>query len=176
MAKYPPWQVGSSVSAANLALGIEDIYTKQGNESTISDTTLSNDAELVGIPLAVGTHHIRLLLLFYTDTSATPDLKTRWAFSGTWNNPIRAIMGPPSGNTAAAGAITPMLLAGIATNADASYGTAAGTANAYLATEESYNVVVTVAGTLSLQWAQRVSDASNSTVVAGTTFTTRQIA
>jgi hypothetical protein len=176
MPKFPPWGVGVSVSGTNLALDIPDIYVKTANETATADIVLSNDAELTAIPLAVGTHWVKLMLLFYTDTTATPDIKTRWAFTGTWNNPIRACIGPPSSNVAAAGAITPMLMAGIAAGTDATYGSAAGTANAYVVLEESYTVVVTVAGTLSLQWAQRVSDASLTTVVAGTTMATRQIA
>lgn len=176
MSKYPNWQVGSSVSAVNLASMLPDIYVKAASQSRATTAVVADDAELTGIPLAVGQHWVRFLILFYTDTSATPDFKTQWGFSGTWNNPIRASIGPPSSNTAAAGAVTPMLLGGIAAGTDGSYGSASGTANAYIATEESFNVVVTVAGNLSLKWSQRVSDATNTTVLAGTTCMTRQIA
>jgi len=175
MAKYPAWGVGTDVSATNLALCVPDIYTKASALSRVNNT-LSNDPELVSIPLGVGTWHIKLLLFWCTDTSATPDFKTRWVITtGTWNNPLRARFGPGSGNTAAPNAVTPLQCGPTAAGSDAVYGTAAGT-TFYNATEESYNVVVTVAGTLSLQWAQNTTDATNTTIQAGTTFELRQIA
>jgi hypothetical protein len=175
MAKYPNWAVGLDVSAANLALGIPNIVTKSAAQSRSGTATLADDSELVNISLAVGTHWVRLLLLAYADTSATPDIKTAWTFSGTWNNPGRARVGPGGGNTASPSAITPLLMGVTAAGTSGNYGFASGT-TPYVITEESFNVVVTVAGNLALQWAQNTSDASNTTVAAGSTFITRQIA
>lgn len=175
MAKYPVFYSGQRLTAALLSATQPDRTIKAVATSRQSTTTVTDDPELAGIALAVGTWHIRLLLLWYTDTSATPDIKTRWGFSGTWNTPLRALIGAPSSNTAAPGAITPMLMGAIATNADATYGSASGTVP-YVSMEETYTATVTVAGNLSLQWAQRVSDASNSTVAAGSMFEIRQLA
>lgn len=176
MAKYPAWAVGTDVSATNLALMIPDITVKASATPRISTSTLANDPELLNIALGIGTHWVKLMLFWCTDTSATPDIKTRWVFTtGTWNNPLRKRFGPGSGNTAAPNAVTPLQCGPTAAGSDAIYGTASGT-TFYNAEEESYNVVVTVAGTLSLQWAQNTSDATNTTVQAGSTFITRQIA
>lgn len=175
MARYPNWGVGMDVSAQNLADGIPDIYKKVSGEDRTSTTTLANDAELTGIALPVGSYWIRLLLLWITFTSATPDIKTQWAFTGTWNNPTRACCGPAASNTAAASAVTPMQLNGITTNVNATYGTAAGS-TFYVATEETFDAVVSVAGNMSLQWAQNTLDASITSVKAGSAFTVKRLA
>lgn len=175
MAKYPNWAVGLDVSAANLALGIPNITVKSAAQSRSATAVLAADSELVNIALAVGTHWIRLNLLFYVAASATPDLRTTWAFSGTWNNPTRMRIAPASGNTTAPGSGPTLFLGGTAAETAAGYGCAAGS-TPYLAVEETYNCVVTVAGNLSLQWCQNTSDANATTVDAGSAFITRQIA
>lgn len=175
MAKYPLWTVGKDVSAQNLADGIPDIYVKSGPESATSDTTLSNDSELSGIPLGVGTWYICLSLFVSTPASATPDIKTQWAFTGTWNTPLRMCQGPGSTNTAGPETITVSKSGALAVNANSVYGLAATSAYA-LAVEKTYAAVVTVAGNLSLQWAQNTSDANATIVQAGSTFEVRQIA
>lgn len=175
MAKFPNWGVGLDVSAANLAAGIPDIYKKTTGEDRTSTTTLANDAELTGIVLPVGSFWIRLLLFWIDFTSATPDIKTQWAFTGTWNTPTRACIGPAATNTAAPGAITPTQSGGLATNVNAVYGAASGS-TFYVATEETFDAVVTVTGSLSLQWAQNTSDATITSVKAGSAFMIKQLA
>lgn len=174
MAKYPAWVVGSSVSATNLAAGLPDVYVKESSESITSDATLNTDATLNSIPLSVGRHWIRLLLMWTTSTSATPDIKTQWAFSGTWTTPVRACCGPGPTNTATADAITPSKMRGISANADAIYGSGA-SALINVATEEAFLVDVTVAGDLALQWAQNTSDAGALLVRGETSFVIKQI-
>jgi hypothetical protein len=84
-------------------------------------------------------------------------------------------IGPGNSNTAAPDAITPVKMRNLSVSSDAIYGAASGSA-AYITTEEAFNVQVTVAGTLSLQWAQNTSDASNTNVQAGSAFVIKQIA
>jgi len=175
MAKYPNWFVGLSQSASNFAAGLPDVYVKSTVETISSDNTLSNDSELSSIPLGVGTFWVRAFIMATCATSATPDLKTRWAFTGTWNSPIRGCLGPAPGNTASSDAVTPSKMRGVATSSDAIYGFPASTAY-NLITEEAFNVTVTVAGNLSLQWAQNTSDASNTAVQAGSAMVIRQLA
>lgn len=150
-------------------------YVKAASTNSINNT-LANDAELTGIALSAGTYHIRLLMLVNNGGSATPDVKTQWAFSGTWNNPVRLCIGPSSSNTGNGDTITPMKMVGNAANANANYGLASSTAWTVI-TEESLNVEVTIAGNLSLQWSQLTTDAVNATVMRpGTAFQIRQIA
>jgi len=176
MAKYPPWGVGTDGSATNLALCVPDITVKAANQVKSNTAALANDTELTGIALGIGTHWVKLDLIFYNNTSATPDIKTRWVFTtGTWNDPLRMVDGPASGNTTTPDALNLLKRSAIAASVDIVYGCAAGTVP-YHAIEESFRVVVTVAGTLSLQWAQNGATVADTTVLAGSTFSTRQIA
>lgn len=174
MPKYPVWFVGLSQSAANFALGLPDIYVKASAESITADATLSDDAELAGIPLAVGTHWVKCIY-FVTAASATPDVKTGWAFTGTWSNPVRGCLGPGSANTGAATAVTDVTMRGYPANSAANYGLPS--SGAYnLIHEEAFNVTVTVAGNFSVQWAQNTSDAAAVVMREGSAVLTKQIA
>lgn len=175
MARYPDTSIGLYADSDFLTAFIPDVYIKQTAESTLSDTTLSNDAELVNIPLAVGTHWIRFLILAQTVTTDTQDFKTQWSFTGTWNNPVRLCVGPGPANTAARDAVTPMQLNGVASNASAIYGLPGSSAGFVVIKEETYSAVVTVAGNLALQWAQNASIANNTTVGAQSTAVTRRV-
>ncbi len=152
-------------------------YSKAAAEPRNTTTTLANDGELAGIALGVGTWDIELLG-YYTVASTTPRLKTRWALTtGTWTSSIRACTGP--GNIAApAGgpeAMQEMTTRGYSLDTqDAVYNST--TSSAYSTFRETARqVVVSVAGTLSLQWAQNTSNASNVTIQPGTCFTIRKI-
>lgn len=175
MAKFPDWFIGQDVDATTLDLMVPNIVVKPNQTVRNNTTTLTDDPDLAAIPLAVGTHWVRLTFIWCTNTSATPDIKTRWAFSGTWNNPFRACVGPASTNTANPDVVTPVKFTVSATNSDSVYGSAATTAFS-VATEEAFNVVVTVAGNLSLQWAENALSATDVTVQPGSAFQTRQIA
>lgn len=175
MAKYPDWFIGQDVDATTLDLMTANITVKPGGTVRNNTTTLADDPDLASIPLAVGTHWVRLLFIWCTNTSATPDIKTRWAFTGTWNNPLRACIGPASTNTANPDVVTPVKFNTVAAGTDCVYGSAATTAFS-VATEECFNVVVTVAGNLSLQWAENALSATDITVQPGSTFQNRQIA
>jgi hypothetical protein len=150
-------------------------YVKQSATNRVNNT-LADDDELVGIALAAGTYHIRAVLLFNNGGSATPDIKTQWAFSGTWNNPNRICTGPATTNTGNWDAITPMKYGGAASNVSVVYGVASSAAWS-TASEETLLAEVTIAGNLSLQWAQNTTDAVNATILRpGSAFLVRQIA
>lgn len=174
MSKFPDWGVGTEVSGTNLANGIPNIVVKSANQSRNTTTTLANDSELASIALEVGTWDIALFMMAHTPTSATPDLKTQWSFTGTWNTPLRMCQGPGPGNTATPEAIALVRLAGIAVNANATYGLASSSVPAVI-TERTFRAVVTAAGNLALQWAQNTSDAGNTTIQEGSTFVCRRI-
>jgi hypothetical protein len=175
MAKYPDWAVGTDVSATNLALMVPNIVVKTATETVNNTATYQSDDELAGLALGVGTWWVKFHLFVTCSTSATPDIKTKWLFSGTSNNAVRMVKGPGPTNTGARDALTPMHSGGILMGNDAVYGLAASTAFV-LAEEETFALAVTVAGNLDLQWAQNTASATNTNVHAGSTVTYRQIA
>lgn len=149
---------------ADIALN-NTIYTYvKTAASTKNNNTLANDTELSGIALEAGTYWIKVNILAHCTGSATPDIKTQWAFTGTWNNPNRQCTGPSSTNTGAVDVVTPLRLGATAAGTNAVYGLAASAAWSGI-TEESFSVEVTVAGDFSLQWAQSTTDAVNVTTV-----------
>ncbi len=150
-------------------------YTKTAVTSRNTTTTLANDPDLANIPLGVGTWEVDMLI-FWTQASTTPSLKTRWAFTGTWSGTVtRGNTGPALGNTAVASVATIINVGGPTLDTqDAVYGKDAGAG--YGAVREiCRNVTVTVAGNLSLQWAQNTSNASNVNIQPNSTVTIRRI-
>lgn len=174
MSVYPLIEVGDLVTADLLASMQSQSYTKQTGTARNTTTTLAADPELTGIPLAVGTWDIDLQV-FATATTSNQAIKGRWIFTGTWAATVRNCSGPGSTNTAVADQVTPANSRGYGTDSqDAVYGMLASTA--YSSIRESVRgLVVSVAGTLSYQWAQNVSSANNITVQPGSNFTTRRV-
>lgn len=169
---------GDIVSADDINANIAVVYVKANSESRNTTTTLANDGELVGIPLGVGVWSITLDLFWIMNTSLS-GIKTQWAFTGTWNSPIRFCLGAGDGVTAnatAPGSIPNVNFGGYAANTqDAKYSTA-NASSVYVPSQERVNnAIVTVAGVLSLQWAQWSSSATPTLVQPGTSFTVRQI-
>lgn len=147
-------------------------YTKSAVESRNTTTTLADDTHLVSIPLEIGTYDIELVMFYTLSTTTTQKIKTRWAFTGTWASTTRACIGPGSANTAAPNDAAEVTLRGyVSDTQDAIYDSS--TSGAYSVVREvAKGVVVTVAGNLSLQWAQNASSANNTNVQAGSAFTT----
>ncbi len=148
-------------------------YRKTSGTARNTTTTLADDPALSAIPLEIGTYDIELLLFYTQTTTNTQDIKTRWAFTGTWsgsNGPDRHIMGIANDSTATANVSTGVNMGGSqAAGQDAIYG---GPASSVFncAREWTVNTIVTVAGNLSLQWAQNASSGNNTTVQAGSAF------
>lgn len=174
---YPSLAVGDLWTADLAQSMVPKYYIKPSAESRNSGgtgTTLTDDSDLQGIALAVGTWEIELLGFFHLTTTATQKIKTQWAFSGTWSTPVRNIVGPGSAQTAATTDATETNLQAQATNTNAVYDCSVTTAFSSFR-EWTCNAVVTVAGNLSLQWAQNAASANNTTLDPGTTFRVRQI-
>lgn len=175
----PEFAAGQRLTASLLLSEIVDFlpvsYTKGTLTARNTTTTLADDPELKGIALGVGTWAVRLLGFFTLTTTTAQKLKTRWSFTGTWNSPVRGCMGAGFAQTAGPAAATESTFSGYTSDAqDAIYDQAAGGTFGVFS-EEALNVVVTVAGTLSLQWAQSASSGNNTTVQAGTGFTIRKV-
>jgi hypothetical protein len=176
MTVYPDIEVGDLVTADLLDSMLVKTYTKASTTARNTTTTYADDPELLNISLGVGTWDIELTLFFLLATTSTQKLKTNWAFTGTWNNPIRLVVGPGTAQTGVIGTVTDMNLGGYTcTGQDAIYDRDTG-AGFIGVREVVRNAVVTVAGNLSLQWAQSASSANNTSVCAGTSFVTRQCA
>lgn len=170
---YPSLAVGDLVTADLLQSMVWKYYIKPSDEARNTTTTYADDTDLQGIALAVGNYHITLCGEFILSTTTTQTLKTTWGFSGTWNTPERQITGPGSTNTAATNVADTMNTRVQTTAQDAIYGCSA-SSNISNFREDAINVVVTVAGNLSLKWAQSASSANNTTVKANTTFIVRR--
>jgi len=149
-------------------------YVKGSTESRASTTTLTNDSELNTIPLDIGTYRIELVG-FFTVGSNTPRLVTRWGFTGTWNNPDRVCFGPGATETAAPNVATTVNVQGYQAAGQSATYNIINTAVYTSFREVSMNVVVTAAGSLSLQWAQFSSNAAATAVQPGTAFEIRRI-
>lgn len=150
-------------------------YVVKANATARSSTaTLAADSGtgqvLAGIPLEVGTYEIELVALFTTAATAA-GFQTRWAFSGTVNgtSSYRAGVGPADPATAIAanslGNFVVVQLTGQSANYFRDTGAAYGAVR-----EIAANVVVSVAGNLSLNWAQVVSNGSATTLREGSYF------
>ena len=148
-------------------------YTKQNPTSRASTATVAADSGtgqvLAGIPLEIGSYEVEFVGLFTLTTTGTQGIRTRWGFTGTMTNPVRACLGPgDSGSTPAANA-TIMTQSFQATGQDALYfvGASAG----YSAFREiTAQLIVTAAGNLSFNWAQAVSSANNTNLQSGSYF------
>lgn len=168
---------GDIIYAADIngvVASLPQVFTKTGATARQSTTTLTADPDLSGITLGVGVYDIELIL-FWTCANTTPKLKTRWGFSGTITNTLRLCHGPGSSQTGGPEAVSDATMRAYAlTSQDAVYSTS--TSSAYSAVLESaFGVEVTVAGDLSLNWAQNVSTAANVTVQPDSCFRIRKI-
>lgn len=163
MAQYPDWEVGDIVTADLLDAMVAKYTYKSSATARNTTTTLTADPELTGIALEVGTFDIEMVI-FWTQAATAPKLKTRWGFTGTISDTIRLCHGPGNNNVAGPQDVTETTVRGYALSSqDAIY--SASTSTAYSAVlEKAAGVVVSVAGTLSLNWAQQASNASNVTV------------
>jgi hypothetical protein len=146
----------------------------KGTTTSRQNNTYADDPDLQGIVLTEGTWSIRLGILS-TVASTTPKLRTKWIFTGTWNTPNRLCIGPGSNQTADSANLTETSVKVYNTGQDATYNFS--TSGLWTGiTEWADSVVVTAEGSLSLQWAQVTTTASNVDVKAGTAFTIQKLA
>lgn len=173
---YPDWEVGDLVTADMLTAALPALLVKPGASSRSSTVTPTADPDLTGITLGIGTWEVELVLFFNQATTDTQGLQTMWGFSGTWNNPIRACVGPPNASPGTTrDSLDKVNLGGFAANVGSKYLVVNG--SGYVCVREiSATVVVTVAGDLSLLWSQAASVANATSVQPGSYFRVKQIA
>ncbi len=175
MGKYGSAVVGQLMTADFYNGSLVDVYVKATNETRTSTTTYSPDAEITGIPLAIGTWLVEMRIPMIGGAGGIA-LKTTWVFTGSWNNPARHCIGPTAGNTTNGNGALSTQRTQIAAGTDAVYGLGTSTSSYTVVEENSAQVTVTVAGTLSLTWAPNVSSATSGGVRTGAYAKVRQIA
>lgn len=175
----PTWSTGERVTAAKLnsiTLDIETrlprLYLKSAVTTRNNTATYAADPELSGILLEVGLFRVELYL-FATQGSATPKLKTQWGFSGTVAAFNRWCLGPSTDNISAPSIVSDVNLSAFTNTQNAVYNTSS--SGAYSAMNEVAIMNVSVAGNLSLQWAQNAATAVNTNVQPGSHFVVTRI-
>jgi hypothetical protein len=170
MSQFPVWTAGQRVLAATLTAMEPLVVIKPADTSRASNTTLSNDPDLVFTNVGVGTYLFDGLLRYTGITFSTGpgDIKLGFAFSGSLS---------------ASGWVPNTFVSNAANNVDvvcSNFGTSRvegtyGTGTDVGASVRGY-LVVTAAGTMSLQWAQNTSNATATTMRAGSHLKLTQIA
>jgi hypothetical protein len=158
----------SSITWEDLTPGSR-IIIKSADETISSDGTLGDDSQLVA-PLEINADYLVELMAVYT-SGATPDFQYALAFSGTLSSAMgRLAHRATQAAVGNAGAYTePVDTFFTGTEMGDAWvinGSATGTDRGYT----HFRGVVRVgagAGNLSFQWAQNTSNASNTTVTAG---------
>ncbi len=129
---------------------------KAASETRTSTAVASNDADFVNIALPVGVFEVHTYL---TATGpAAGDVRVQWTFSGT-ATVGRSCWGAGPSMTTAADAET-MVSQAITFTSAVRYGVGTNAT----AIQEHMFIEVTVAGNLTMQWSQFVSDASVTTL------------
>jgi hypothetical protein len=171
--------IGQRLTASalqTLADGVGTVYYKGSATGRISTTAYAADPDLSNIPLSVGTYEIELIGVFTLLTTATQKIKTSWGFSGTWNtSALRSCIGPGASQTGSTSAVTDSTFNSATVSGDVIYDVGAGTSYCVFR-EVCGQATVTVAGNLSLQWAQAVSVANATNLQEGSFFRVRKLA
>lgn len=142
-------------------------YVKGGSTSRNSGNhtpgTPSDDPDLAGIPLEVGSFEIEVIGMFTLTTTATQKIMTQWGFTGTWNGSgtVKVTSGPGADNTTDSSSATSYSGRAYAVSSQTStYDNSASSAYAGFR-EIAPDIQVTSAGNFSFKWAQAVSSANN---------------
>lgn len=130
---------------------------KLADETIQSDNTLNTDTELVFLATASTKYAIRGRVFF--DTSATADFKYRFNYTGTYTTFRGRVSHILPGTTAS----VPLMEVAIPTTTVSAAGT--GTTGGFVEIDAILHV--TNAGSVLFQWCQDTSNASNTTVLAG---------
>jgi hypothetical protein len=150
---------GNPVRASDVSEATAKRVQKTAPETVTSSTTVQNDNHFA-FALPVGLWRIELFLHVF-GAASTGDIRTRWTNTGTMTARGRSVIGPAAtitdvrdGNTNASAPAT-QFSDEVVCGCDA---TTRGVVH------EDLEVEVTVAGTLTLQWAQGTSNATATTM------------
>lgn len=176
-----PFLTGQRLTADLLNANVVDFMpttlTKTAATARASTVTPTDDPELSGIALGVGTWEIDFRGFSTMVAATTNGIRTRWGFTGTAADANRLCFGAGSGNTAGAASVT--LVNAIARpwlSQDSIYSIASGAGLSYAGFREVVSeFVVTVAGNFSIQWAQQTSNASTVSLMQSSAVTIRKV-
>lgn len=177
MSQYPSIYAGQRITGTLLRSMMPDIITKEANEDRAATTTLTNDTDLVATLEANARYHVTFYIHFAAIDGA--QIQTAWTVP-TGSSGVRSAAG--AAWTLAGGAATVQAADGgyhrsgvHAFSTAVRYGTRNNAANQCVAQEEAYITTSSTAGTLALQWAQAVSNASATRVAAGSSLHIQRI-
>ena len=143
-------------------LGVGIARSKATTTGRNTTTTFTDDPDLI-VPLIAGRWEVELTLPIFATVSGAGGIKFQMAFSGTQTNNF--FMGQGFINSAQSSQAAQLL----ATSLFASAAISTSSPNDWV--RLSGVITVTVAGNLSLQWAQQSSNANNANVAAGSSMT-----
>jgi hypothetical protein len=170
--RFPDWTAAEVVTAAKLDKVSLDYVLKTADESVASSTTLQNDNHLAYTVGATGTYVFDLWLYCTSAANAAGDIKFGFTFpTGTCHFSAN---GPDSALASGTVQSTQWQAITSATSGTSALGFGASTSTNAL--EIRGILIATATGTLQLQWAQLASNASASTILAGSHMITRQVA
>jgi hypothetical protein len=157
---------GNLIVTGNATSGWSKYAAKSATTSRNSTTSRTDDPHLVLSSLSAGTWAFEAQLFFYSTSSDAGGVSMSLAFSGTTSSAFRTAYGTIGGPFWGASAITSAV---------------ANTSSSSNSTAPAWEIlkgflVVTVAGNLSVQWAQFSSDANNLNLLAGSYITARRVA
>lgn len=175
--RYPTIYAGQRLTGLLLQTMLPDIIFKGTNEDRASTTTVANDAELTATLEANAVYHIQFFIHFAAIEAA--QFQTQWTVPASATG-VRSAVGAAyqlaGGAATASAADGGYHRSGVHAYATAvRYGTRASASNQAATLEESILTTVS-AGTLALQWAQAVSNASATRVAAGSSLHVRRLA
>jgi len=168
---------GTPVSIASGAAvafaGSQFTVSKPADEPRTSNTTVSQDADLVVSLLPLATYRFRFVLFYNGAASATADVKCSLIAGGV---PSLIVWGGTGLDTGAA-LTTPV------GQVNTSVQTAAGTLRSFATAGPAVPCMAVIegtitggsGGTLALQWAQRVSNATSTIIMKGSSLTVERI-
>lgn len=165
MSTYPNIVAGMSLTSALLQAMLPVDGYKSGDQSVTSSTTLVNDSALVVPVSPVAVYHVEALIYYLGTTHATADIKFNFTFpSGATSAGVSYLgqstaLAVQQGQVALGGALT--------------FGTN-GTGNVMVAKLEFTLTTSISGGSLQLQWAQNTSNATATTVKAGSLLTAKR--
>lgn len=164
---YPSIPAGTTPTSLLLQRMLPLVAYKSGDQSVTSSTTLVNDSALAVPVEANAVYKVELLIYYAGGTHATADFKYNFTFpSGAGSASVRYL----GLSTALAIQYGTVVLGGAG-----AFGTN-GTGN-ILTVDLEFNLTTSsTAGNLQLQWAQNTSNATATTVKAGSIMTARRIA
>jgi hypothetical protein len=157
---------GQLVYASDLAGLRSGVFFKGANTTRNNTAALADDPDLSNIPLDPGFYAIAVHL-YATNANQAAKFKVRWAFTGTWTSPMRAIQGPGNTNTSTDPFnVTPVSHRGVDASAqDATYSFGVSAAGVMMK-EVADRVEILGTGNFSVQWAQVTATVANTVVLA----------